>query len=145
MKFLDRLRPLGLLVLRLALGVIFLFHGYPKLVHADDNLRTAFVQHGLPPYLVGLAGIIECFGSLLMFLGLFTRPAALVLTVEMAVALWKVHSAHGIMAVREYEFPFALAAACFALATVGAGLLSIDHFIFGENGKKRKSSKSPKG
>jgi putative oxidoreductase len=144
MKFLDGLRPLGLLVLRVALGIILLYHGYPKLVHADPAMRAAFVQHGLPAYFVGLAGILETFGAVLLFLGLFTRPAALLLAVEMGVAIWKVHSGHGIMVVQEYEFPMAVGAACFALATVGAGLASLDHLLFGEGGKKRRSRKSAK-
>jgi putative oxidoreductase len=144
MKFLDGLRPFGLLVLRLALGVIFLYHGYPKLVHADPGLRAAFAQHGMPAYFVGLAGIIETFGAALLFLGLFTRPAALILAGEMVVAIWRVHSGHGIMVVKEYEFPMVVGTACFALATVGAGLASMDHLIFGEGGKKRRSGKSGK-
>jgi uncharacterized membrane protein YphA (DoxX/SURF4 family) len=52
----------------------------------------------------------------------------------MSVAIVKVYSVHGIMAVHEYEFPLALAAACLALATVGAGAVSVDHFLFGEGG-----------
>jgi hypothetical protein len=58
------------------------------------------------------------------------RPAALLLAMEMSVAIWKVHSVHGIYAVRDYEFPLALAAGCFVLASVGAGLISVDHFVF---------------
>jgi hypothetical protein len=46
--------------------------------------------------------------------------------------------------VKEYEFPLAVGAACFALATVGAGLISMDHLIFGESGKKRRFAKSGK-
>jgi putative oxidoreductase len=144
MKSLDRLRPLGLLVLRAALGLIFLYHGYPKLVHADAGMRAFFVQHGFPGYFVGLAGILECFGALLLFLGLFTRPAALVLAGEMAVAIWRVHSGHGILVVKEYEFPMIVGTACFALATVGAGLASMDHLIFGDARKRRRNSKSGK-
>jgi putative oxidoreductase len=144
MRFLDGLRPLGLLVLRVALGVIFLYHGYPKLVHADPTVRAAFAQHGMPAYFVGLAGILETFGAALLFLGLFTRPVALILAAEMAVAIWRVHSGHGIMVVKEYEFPMAVGAASFALATVGAGLASLDHLIFGEGGKRRRSGKSGK-
>ena len=53
-----------------------------------------------------------------------------VLAIEMSVAIWKVHRVHGIYAVRDYEFPLALAAACFVLASVGAGLISVDHFVF---------------
>ena len=144
MKSLDRLRPLGLLVLRAALGLIFLYHGYPKLVHADAGMRAFFVQHGFPGYFVGLAGILECFGALLLFLGLFTRPAALVLAGEMAVAIWRVHSGHGILVVKEYEFPMIVGTACFALATVGAGLASMDHLIFGDPRKRRRNTKSGK-
>ncbi len=144
MKFLSGLQPIGLLLLRLALALIFVYHGYPKLVHAAPEMQEFFVQHGLPGYFVGLSGILECFGSLLLFWGLFTRPAALLLAIEMGVAIWKVHSAHGAMAVRDYEFPLAVGAACFALATVGAGLLSVDHMVWGESGKKRSSTKRSK-
>jgi putative oxidoreductase len=140
MKFLGGLQPLGLLVLRLVLALIFIYHGYPKLVHPVPEMHEFFVQHGLPGYFVSVAGILECFGALLLFLGLFTRPMALLLAIEMGVAIWKVHSAHGALAVRDYEFPLAVGAACFALATVGAGLLSMDHMVWEEGGKKRSSS-----
>lgn len=141
MKLLSGLQPLGLLVLRWALALIFIYHGYPKLVHTVPEMREFFVQHGLPGYFVGLAGILECFGALLLFLGLFTRPMALLLAMEMGVAIWKVHSAHGPLAVRDYEFPLAVGAACLALATVGAGLLSMDYMVWGEGGKKRSAPK----
>jgi len=81
---------------------------------------------------------------LLFFLGLFTRPAGLLLALEMSVAIWRVHSGHGIMAVHDYEFPLAVGAACFILATVGAGALSLENIVFGENGKKRRFVKSSK-
>jgi putative oxidoreductase len=129
-KFLDKLQPLSLLVLRLVLGIIYLYHGYPKLTHTHGNLQSVFVEHGLPAYFVYLSGMLETFGGGLLLLGLFTRPAALLLAIEMCVAIWKVHSFHGYMAVHDYEFPLALAAACFALATLGAGLVSLDHPMF---------------
>jgi putative oxidoreductase len=129
-EFLDKLQPLSLFILRIALGIIFLYHGYPKLTHTHGNLQGVFVEHGLPAYFVYVAGILETFGGGLLLLGLLTRPAALLLAIEMCVAIWKVHSLHGIYAVRDYEFPLTLAAACFVLATVGAGLISLDHPIF---------------
>ncbi|HKM66764.1 MAG TPA: DoxX family protein [Candidatus Acidoferrum sp.] len=142
MKFLNGLQPLGLAILRVTLAVIFVYHGYPKLVRADAGMREFFVQHGLPGYFVGLAGILECAGGGLLLIGLFTRPAAVLLAVEMGVAIWKVKFVHGVMALNEYQFELALAAACVALATVGAGILSVDHLVFGEGGKKRKSARS---
>jgi putative oxidoreductase len=143
-KFLDRLQSLSLLAVRIVLGIIFLYHGYPKLTHLHGNLQSVFVEHGLPAYFVSVAGILETFGGGLLLLGLFTRAAALLLAVEMCVAIWKVHSLHGIYAVRDYEFPLALAAVCFVLATVGAGLISLDHPIL-EGGRGGGRPRPPRG
>jgi putative oxidoreductase len=78
----------------------------------------------------------------LLLLGLFTRVAALLLAIEMSVAIWKVHSGGGIMAVHNYEFPLSLASACFALATIGAGMVSLDWPLF--EGGSRRSTKAAK-
>lgn len=144
MKFLDSLQPLGLLVLRFALGVIFFTHGYPKLMKPNIEMQHMFVQHGLPSQFVYVAGVIEVFGGLLLMLGLFARPAALLLTLEMGVVIWKLHSSGGILAVHLYEFPLALGAGCIALATVGAGLISMDESVLGLGGRKPRSPKKPK-
>src|SRR5712664_1271185 len=137
MKSLNSLQPVGLLALRLALGIIFFSHGYPKLAHQGAGMQGFFVQHGLPGYFVYVAGALEVFGGILLVLGLFTRGAALLLAIEMGVAIWKVHSATGIYVVHDYEFPLAVLAGSFALATVGAGLLSLDHLLFEGGGKSR--------
>ncbi len=143
MKSLGKLQPLALLVLRTVLAIIFFFHGYPKLAHAQGGMQAFFSDHGLPGYFVYVSGILETFGAGLLLLGLFTRPVALLLTVEMAVAIWKVHS-RSYFAVHEYEFPLAVAAACFLLATSGAGLVSVDHSLF-EGGGGGGKSRAPRG
>lgn len=132
MRILNSLQPVGLLVLRIALGVIFLSHGYPKLAHlrGGAQMQSFFVEHGLPGYFLYIAGVVETFGGGLLLAGLFTRVAALLLGIEMCVAIWKVHSGHGYLAVHEYEFPLTLAVACFALATIGAGSISLDKPLF---------------
>ena len=135
MKSLNSLQPLGLLALRLVLGLIFFSHGYPKLAHSGEGVQGFFVQHGLPGYFVYISGVLEVFGALLLVLGLFTRVAALLLAIEMGVAIWKVHSSGGYFAVHNYEFPLAMLAGSFAVATVGAGLLSLDHLLFEGRGK----------
>jgi putative oxidoreductase len=136
MKFMRSLEPLALLAARLVLAFVFIYHGYPKLVHPTDAMREFFISHGLPGFFLSVAGILEFFGGLLLMAGLFTRPAALLLAIEMGIAIWKVHSSHGVMAVKEYEFPLTLAATCFVLATAGAGRFSLDHIIFGGSGKR---------
>jgi len=150
-KFFDKLQPLSLLALRVVLGIIFLYHGYPKLMHTHGNLQGVFVEHGLPGYFVYVSGILETFGGGLLLLGLLllgllTRVAASLLAIEMCVAIWKVHSLHGIYAVHDYEFPLALAAACFVLATVGAGKISVDYPIFegGPRGGGNRGSGKPR-
>lgn len=140
MKSLNALQPLGLLVLRVSLGIIFFSHGYPKLAHSGAGMQAFFVQHGLPGYFAYVAGVIEVFGSILLVLGLFTRGAALLLAIEMGVAIWRVHSANGIYVVHDYEFPLAMLAGSLALATVGAGSVSLDQPLFESGG----GSRSPK-
>jgi len=144
MRFLDSLQPLGLLILRVALGVIFLTHGYPKLMKPNMDMQHMFVQHGLPAQFVYVSGVLEVFGGLLLALGLFARPAALLLAIEMGVVIWKLHSSGGILAVHLYEFPLALAAGCIALATVGAGLISVDESVLSLGGRKARSPKKVK-
>ncbi|MDP9340451.1 MAG: DoxX family protein [Acidobacteriota bacterium] len=143
MTRLNALQPLGLLLLRLALGIIFISHGYPKLTH-PGGMHGMFTQHGLPGYFVAVSGMLEVFGGGLMILGLFTRVAALLLAIEMAVAIWKVHSGGGLIAIHNYEFPLALLAGCFALATVGAGQASIDHALYEGGGRSRGPKSRPK-
>lgn len=137
MKFLNSLQPLALLLVRLALGIIFLTHGYPKLAKPAAGMQAMFIQHGLPGYFVYVAGVLEVFGGGLLILGLFTRAAGLLLAVEMLVAILKVHSGGGILAVHNYEFPLSLAVAAVALAAIGPGLISLDAPLFGEGGKSR--------
>ncbi len=141
MHFLDKLRPFALLVLRCALGIIFLYHGCPKLFGQTANAQRFFTGAGFPAYAVYIAGVLECFGGGLLIVGLFTRPVAFLLSAEMVVAIWKVHLGKGLTAVREYELPLALAVAAFTLATVGAGAVSLDQPIFGKRARARSKSR----
>lgn len=135
MESLERLKPLALLLLRAALGVIFIYHGYPKLFVNSRGTMTGFEHMGFPPYFAIIAGVLETFGGALLIVGLFTRIAALLLAGEMLIALWRVHGmfTHP-MAVHNYELPMALSAAAFTIACVGAGTLSLDRAIFGSRG-----------
>jgi len=142
MQGLEKLKPLSLLLLRFALGAIFVYHGYPKLFTHTRESMQGFVHMGFPGYFAYISGVIEFFGGLILAAGLFTRIAALLLAGEMVVALWRVHGLlTAPMAVHNYEFPLILAAACFALATLGAGLISFDHLLFREGGRSPKKAK----
>jgi len=60
MQFLEKLKPLGLLVLRLALGASFMLQGYPKLSEPAHWLK-AFQSYGFPSYFAYISGILEVF------------------------------------------------------------------------------------
>ena len=143
MEGLEKLKPLALLLLRLGLGIIFISHGYPKLFTQLQHTTEAFSKMGCPVYFAYIAGVLEFFGGILLIIGLFTRITGLLLAVEMAVALVKVHGMlANPMAVHNYEFPLAMMVGSFALAALGAGLISLDQAIFA---KQRNFSKKPKG
>ena len=137
MKSLNALQPLALLLLRVALGVIFMSHGYPMLAHRTSAIHALFAQHGLPGYFAYVSGVLELFGGGLLLLGLFTRGASLLLAAEMMFLMWKVYTPHSYLAVNEYAYPMVVAAACFALATTGAGQISVDYPLFESGGKSR--------
>src|SRR5271156_2451889 len=132
MEVLEKLKPLALLLLRVGLGVIFISHGYPKLFTQSQHATESFVHLGFPAYFAYISGVLEFFGGLLLIVGLFTRIAGLLLAIEMAIAIWRVHLPQGtFLDVHNYELPLALFVGAFALAAVGAGMISLDHLLYG--------------
>jgi putative oxidoreductase len=138
MQILDKLKPLGLLVLRLGVAAIFLSTGYDKLFGAPGKWLAWFPKQGFPSYFAYVAGSLEFFGGVLLVLGLLTRVIGLLLAIQMAIAVWKVSLPHsGIYNVEGYGLPLMLGVACLALFTVGAGILSVDGATFERRGKAK--------
>jgi putative oxidoreductase len=76
---------------------------------------------------MGLAGVLETFGGLLILLGLFTRPVAFVLAGEMAVAYFMAHAPRGFFPLLNKGEPAVLYCFVFLyLAAVGPGPWSLD-------------------
>jgi putative oxidoreductase len=134
MHWMEKLRPLALLFLRVGLGAIFIFYGYPKFFgrtkeHLDEMVN---INH-LPAYFVYIAGALELGGGSLLVVGLFTRMIGFLLAGEMAIAMWKgEHFFLQPLAVDQYGLALALSVGSFALATFGAGPISLDRAIFGK-------------
>jgi putative oxidoreductase len=82
---------LGKLLIRLCVGGLMLFHGISKLVHGYGFIVAKLQAAGLPVFLVAGVPIGEVVAPLLIMLGLFTRPAALIEAFLMAMAVWLVH------------------------------------------------------
>jgi putative oxidoreductase len=141
MQILDKLKPLGLLILRLGVATIFLSTGYDKLFGAPGKWLAWFPKQGFPSYFAYIAGSLEFFGGILLVLGLLTRIIGLLLAIQMAIAVWKVSLPHsGIFNVESYGLPLMLGVTCFALFTVGAGILSIDGATFESSGKTKSKA-----
>ena len=131
MRYLDRLQPLALVGMRLALGAVMVGHGYHK-VFGGLHHHAQFVSGlGLPAWSAYLSSLTEFFGGLMILAGLFTRLAAFAMCIDLGVAIWKVHWPHGLMGEGGLEFPLALATIAFALIFFGGGPIALDHILRG--------------
>jgi putative oxidoreductase len=138
LRFLDRLQPLALLVMRLALGAVMVDFGYHK-VFGGLHHHVEFVRSlGLPAWSGYLSAFTEFFGGLLVLLGLFTRAAAFAICINMCVAIWKVTAHNGLIADHGYGFGMTLAALAFALIFFGGGSIALDHVRSPGSGAKFK-------
>lgn len=128
MRYLDRLQPLALLVLRVVLGVVMIGHGYGK-VFGGLAHHVQFVSSlGLPGWLAYPSAITEFFGGILVIAGLLTRLVSLAILTDLSVVIWKVHWKHGLLGDGGYEFPLAVAAIAFALIFFGGGPIALIAF-----------------
>jgi len=142
----QRQVDIGLTILRVVLGVIFVAHGGQKLfVYGFDGVTGAFGQMGVPaPGLVGPAiALIEFFGGLALVVGLLTRVAALGIGCTMIAAILLVPLPAGFFAPNGFEFPLALLAAAATLVVTGAGKYSLDALIAGRRPAPAPSAELP--
>jgi putative oxidoreductase len=116
--------PRLLSILRIMAALLFLQHGLAKLfgfphVASFDNLKLAS--------LLGAAGIIELVGSVLLLIGLFTRPVAFILSGEMAVAYFMSHAPRAFFPIlNQGELAVLFCFVFFYLAVAGGGVWSLD-------------------
>lgn len=125
----ERQLSIGLLVLRLAVGVLMAQHGYQKLINFSA-IEPKFMEFlGFSQSIsLGLVVFAEFFCSLLLIAGLFTRMAALPLIVAMSVAAFHAH--HGEI-FGDGEKAFLFLAVYITLLLTGAGQYSADSALFG--------------
>lgn len=88
----SNLDDAGKLVLRLTLGILVLLHGIAKLLNGIGPIEGMLVAKGMPAFFAWGAYIGEVLAPVLLILGLYTRLAALVIMINMLVALALAHT-----------------------------------------------------
>ena len=120
---------LGKLLLRVALAVLLLFHGVAKLLGGVGFITGMLEKMGLPGAIGYLVYVGEVIAPLLILLGVWTRPAALVVAGNMIVAVLLVHTAEFFTVSKTGGWALELQGmfffAALAIALLGAGRYSV--------------------
>lgn len=125
----SRQLSLGLALLRLAVGAVFIDHGWQKLFGMGfAGVTGAFTHMGVP--LPGITGpfvaLLEFFGGIALILGLLTRLFALGFAIDMLVAILLVKLKSGFS---HYELEFLLCLSSVALLLMAGGDFSVDALL----------------
>lgn len=126
-------RPeIGLAILRVTVGVIFVTHGLPKLMGGVEGLQGMLGELGVP--LAGLAAWVVTFlevgGGLALVVGFLVTPFALLLSVHMLLGILLVHVPNGWFVIGPgqggAEFNVLLVAGLATLVLTGPGAAAVD-------------------
>ncbi|WP_437131655.1 DoxX family protein [Bacillus atrophaeus] len=128
----------GLLIIRLIIGLLFVGHGAQKLFgwfggHGLKGTGGWFESIGMKPGVTValLAGLSELFGGIMFALGFLTPLAGIIIAGTMVMAIVKVHGANGLWVTNNgYEYNLTLLAVTIGIALTGPGQYAVDTFSF---------------
>lgn len=120
----------GKLILRLTVGGLMLFHGVSKLRHGVAWMAGPLGAHHLPASLAYGVYVGEVLAPVLLILGIFTRPAAWLVIIDMLMALYLVVRGHALELNPQTgaigaELQFFYVFAALAIAFLGSGRYAI--------------------
>lgn len=127
----DR-KDLGLLLLRIGIGIAFIAHGYPKLfMGGAEGLAKGLAATGIPGgiFAAYLAGMAEFFGGIALILGIFFRSSTVVMAFTMLIAL--VYHLNKGDAFIKYSHALESGILFISLIFIGPGKYSLDEKLFG--------------
>jgi putative oxidoreductase len=128
----ETIRPVILLIARIAVGVVFAAHGVQKFfLNGLEGTGAFFASVGVPApeLLATAAAVAELVGGVLIILGLLLPVAGVVLAVDLLGAFWFVHRVNGFWFTDSgYEWVIALGIALL-LVTFSEGPLSLDRYL----------------
>lgn len=133
LRSLDKYRDIGLLILRVGIGIMFMGHGLPKLVAGPE--KWGIIGGAMEVFGIGFApmawGFMAAFsefaGGMLLALGLFTRPACFFLLATMIVAA-SMHISNGDPFLK-YSHAMEAGILFLSLVFIGPGKYSLDDLI----------------
>lgn len=139
----GRIGSVGLLLLRLTMGVAFMFHGWSKI---QNPLGWMGPESSMPAFLQALAALSEFGGGMALIGGLLTRLASLGIGSVMVVALAIVHLPNGHpfvakMAGPSFELPAVYLACAVLFLLLGPGRFSLDALLFGGPAEAKQTEK----
>jgi putative oxidoreductase len=117
----------ALLVLRLALAAVLLYHGLPKLMNFGATVSGFETMNVPAPTLTaGFALLSEVVGGILILLGVAVDLAGILVVIDMLGAIFAVHWSAGFDFTKGgWEHPFTVLAMALALALAGPGGYSV--------------------
>ena len=129
---------IGLLLIRLVIGLSFIAHGAQKLFgwfggHGLKGTGGWFESIGMKPgvRMALIAGLSELVGGALFAVGFLTPLAALMIAGTMLIAIIKVHGPNGYWSTQNgYEYNLTLLVVAISIAIIGPGYYAIDALIF---------------
>ncbi len=127
---LGKFKNTGLLFLRIVVGIMFITHGYPKLMGGPEYWEAVGKAmghigiHFFPVFWGLIAALVETFGGVFFIIGFLFRPAALLLAFTMLIAsLQHLRSGDSLMVA---SHAIEIGAVFLGLACVGPGKYSVD-------------------
>lgn len=129
---------IGLLLIRLVIGVLFVGHGAQKLFgwfggYGLKGTGGWFESIGMKPgvTMALFAGLAELIGGILFALGLLTPLAGILIAGTMVMAIVKVHGPNGLWSTANgYEYNLTLLAVAIGIALIGPGHYALDALLF---------------
>ncbi len=123
----------GLLLLRIVIGLAFVQHGLPKIEHPTSWMTMMMGPHAFaPPWLQAMAAVAEFCGGLALVLGVLTPLVTIGIGIDMLTAIFFVHlpmGGHWVGGPGSFELPLFYLTSMVALLCTGPGLYSIDALL----------------
>ncbi len=122
-------------IMRVVLGIIFVFHGVAKFQMGLGNVEAWFSSIGIPGFLAYLVAVLELVGGIVLIAGMFTRYVSALFVVMLIGAVLTAKLSAGLLGDGTsvgYELDLGLMLIALYLAVANEQALSLDRLIMGK-------------